>query len=156
MSKCKASAGPEIGLREGSKAVLGIVSAHAQFIMSPTTQCTCPIHHASHNAEKMPSFLRLWASPLPPSQLQSPGDRTAIMLQVVMPSVPESLWRTGWRPTGPLEDRCRENSVPISYTPVRDSLSSDLAPCHSTSLVFFEQCVYVYHKGHRQAELFVI
>lgn len=57
MSKCKASTGPEIGLREGSKAILGIVRAHAQLIMNPTAQCACPIHHESHSAEKMPSFL---------------------------------------------------------------------------------------------------
>lgn len=130
MSKCKASAGPGIGLREGSKVVLGIVSAHAQLILSPTAQCACPTRHETHSTEKMPPFLtvffffffpRLWASPLPPSQLQSPRDRTAIMKQVAMPSVPESLRRTGWRPPGPLEGRCRENSVPINYTPAGDS-----------------------------------
>lgn len=56
-SKCKASAGPRIGLREGSKAVLGIVSTHAQRIVCPTAQCACPTHRKPHNAEKMPSFL---------------------------------------------------------------------------------------------------
>lgn len=78
------------------------------------------------------------------------------MLLAAMPSVPESLRRTGWRPPEPLEGRCREKSVPISYTPAGDNLSSDLGSCHSISLAFFGQCVYVYHKGHRQAELFVI
>lgn len=78
------------------------------------------------------------------------------MLLAAMPSVPESLRRTGWRPPEPLEGRCREKSVPISYTLAGDNLSSDLGSCHSISLAFFGQCVYVYHKGHRQAELFVI
>lgn len=78
------------------------------------------------------------------------------MLQVAVPSVPESLPRTGWRAPGSLGGRRRENSVPISYTPAGDSLSSDLGTCHPTSLAFFGQCVYVYRKRHRQAELFVI
>lgn len=69
-----------------------------------------------------------------------------------MPSVPESLRRTGWRPPGSLEGRYRKSSVPISYTSAGDSLSSDLGPCHPISLAFFGQYVYVYHKGHRQAE----
>lgn len=72
--------------------------------------------------------------------------------KVPMPSVPESLRRTGWRPPGSLEGRYRKSSVPISYTSAGDSLSSDLGPCHPISLAFFGQYVYVYHKGHRQAE----
>lgn len=56
MSKFKASAGPGTGLREGSKAVLGIVSARVQLILSPTAQCACPVLREPHRAEKMPSF----------------------------------------------------------------------------------------------------
>lgn len=51
------SAGPGTGRREGSKAVLGIVSAHAQLIVSPTAQRACPTHCEPHSAENMPSFL---------------------------------------------------------------------------------------------------
>lgn len=57
MSKCKARAGPGTGLREGSKAVLGIVSAHAQLILRPMAQCACPTLREPHSAEKTPSFL---------------------------------------------------------------------------------------------------
>lgn len=57
MGKRKASAGPGIGLRERSKAVLGIVSAHAQLIVHPTAQCACPTHREPHIAEKVPPFL---------------------------------------------------------------------------------------------------
>lgn len=58
MSKCKASAGPGIGLREGRKAILGLVSAHAQLTHpEPTAQCACPIHREPHIAKKMPPFL---------------------------------------------------------------------------------------------------
>lgn len=57
-SKCKASAGPGTGLREGRTAVLGIISAHAQLTHpAPTAQCACPIHREPHIAKKMPPFL---------------------------------------------------------------------------------------------------
>lgn len=69
-----------------------------------------------------------------------------------MPSVPESLRRTGRRPSGSLEGGVQKELCTISYTSAGDSLSSDLGPCHPISLAFFRQCVYVYHKGHRQAE----
>lgn len=155
------SAGPGTGPREGSKAVLGIVSAHAQLIVSPTAQRACPTHCEPHCAENMPSFLTsifpktvgITSSSEPASVSRRQSSYNAAGGRALCAGV--STEDRLEAPRGTRGQAQRELCTHKLHSCRRQPVIPDLGPCHPTSLAF-GQCVYVYRKRHRQAELFVI
>lgn len=124
-------------------------SAHAQFTVSP------------HIAKKMPPFLTgvlpktvgITSSSKPASVSRRQNRSNAANGHALCTRVSaEDRLEAPGATRGQMQREICTHKLHSS----RRQLSSDLGSCNPISLAFFGQCVYVYHKGHRQAELFVV